>query len=180
MSPRMVFWSVFLLAYNYALSYHPGMDLDHANTLSHLPLPTPVTDPSPMVMEDLPWLLLHASDMATSAGQRLHSVQSSEPGVEGVASTPYRCQIPVLQFLPIRSLKEFFPLVNTGMISKAQLRAMVWGQLRAGLPILWIGAAKPVPVPCRVLGHILMNIVSITETFTCILTALILFLPPPQ
>lgn len=47
LSPRMTLWIVFLAAYNYDLIYQPGKALDHANALSHCPVPAPVEDPAP-------------------------------------------------------------------------------------------------------------------------------------
>lgn len=45
--PSMTRWVVFLSAYQYTLVHQPGKVMEHADTLSCCPLPSPVEDPAP-------------------------------------------------------------------------------------------------------------------------------------
>nr|XP_028571635.1 uncharacterized protein K02A2.6-like [Podarcis muralis] len=68
LSPRMLRWSIFLNAYDYALHHRPSKSLGHTAALSHLPLPDIDADPSPahsvMLLETLPQPPLHTTDVA--------------------------------------------------------------------------------------------------------------------
>nr|XP_056704934.1 uncharacterized protein K02A2.6-like [Euleptes europaea] len=68
LSPRMLRWSIFLNAYDFRLLHRPGSSIANADALSRLPLKDSGPDPSPaynvMLLETLPELPLHASDIA--------------------------------------------------------------------------------------------------------------------
>lgn len=67
LSPRMSRWTVFLAAYNYALSHCPRKNLSHADALSQCPLSTNVMDPAPatsvLLINDLQFPVM-AQDIA--------------------------------------------------------------------------------------------------------------------
>lgn len=47
LSPQLTWWTVFLAAYSYTLTYHPGKYLGHADALSYCPLKNMVEDLAP-------------------------------------------------------------------------------------------------------------------------------------
>lgn len=73
LSPLLLRWTIFMVAYNYTWHHHPGKSLGHANALSCCPLPTIVKDLAPssdtLLIEELPAAPVSTTDVANFTAQ---------------------------------------------------------------------------------------------------------------